>query len=98
MRDSIQTFGNTLRAYRLGFRESERLRAFVRVATPVDGQVWINVCPLNHLVPSKGQPKSHVCWWDAGDTFFDSIPALKNVRRIKKPLSFVVDAETGELL
>lgn len=93
----VQTFGNTLRAYRLGFRESERLGAFVRVATPVNGQVWICVCPLDQQV-LKQVPKEHVCWWDAGDSFFDSVPPLKNVRCVKRPLSFFVDAETGELL
>jgi hypothetical protein len=96
------SFGITLQAFRLGYRISDKRRAFVRIAENTDGQTLnVTLVPLYQRVPqTRGkQNKLHYCWWetdDKGEDVLDLIPAIRNVKNIHQTLSFDVDRETGE--
>lgn len=95
MKDGVTTFGQALRAYRLGYREYDRLRAWVRIA-PVDEEtVNITLSPYGLQVP-KSKAKEHLCWWEGPPDVIRMIPDLKNVRRINRVISFDVLIDTGE--
>lgn len=96
------SFGVTLQAFRLGYRISDKRRAFVRIAENADKRTLnVTLVPLYQRVPgTKGRKgKMHYCWWETdekGEDVLDLIPAIRHVRRIKQTLSFDVDKETGE--
>jgi uncharacterized Zn finger protein len=94
----INSFGRTLRAYRLGYAPSEKHGAFIRLEMVDDASVNVTLIPLNHRVPDGRRKKLHVVWWESSESkqILDLIPALKNVRRVKKVISFDIDIDTGE--
>lgn len=95
---SLNSFGRTLRAYRLGYAPSHKHGAFIRLEIVDDKSVNVTLVPLNHQVPNSSRKKLHVVWWESQESkkVIDLIPALKNVRRVKKIVSFDIDIETGE--
>lgn len=94
---AMSRFGKHLRAYRLGYRVAERFDCFVKISEVGENFLLI-FCPTNQLVPSKST-KLHICWWEGerGEKVFDFVPALKNVKRFKKLVSFVVN-QSGEIV
>jgi len=95
------SFGATLRAYRLGYRISEKRGAFVRLADNPDGKtVNVTLVPRDRQVPrERGMSKEHRCWWESpigGEALLDMIPAIRNVKKVKRTISFDVDFQTGE--
>lgn len=92
-----QTFGTTIRAYRLGYRRIEGLDCWAQIKQ--EGNVYrITLCPLDQPPPNTAG-KSHFCFWEnpAFKDFRKLLPSLKHVKRIKTVISLTVD-ENGELL
>lgn len=89
-----------LRAARLGYHISDKHHAFIRIREVDDKTLNITAAPLDQHVPNKNTPKPHYCWWEQKDAddppLLDLIPALQNVRKVKKLVSFDIDKETGE--
>jgi hypothetical protein len=94
----INSFGRTLRAYRLGYARSDKHGAFIRLEMVDDASVNVTLVPLSQRVPAGRRKKLHVVWWESPESkqVLDLIPAVKNVRRVKKIVSFDIDIETGE--
>jgi hypothetical protein len=59
-----------------------------------------NVGATYEAIQTHGRTRSaiHFAWWEVedGDELLDNIPDLKHIRRVKQPISFNVNAETGE--
>jgi hypothetical protein len=85
-------FGPTLRGMRLGYRWSSRHGCFVRISDHAQGAL-IELAPIE--IPSKTATKFHRAWWE-GQDILSMIEPLRGVRKIKKPVSFVVDG-SGQL-
>jgi hypothetical protein len=91
------TFGQRLRACRLGWRVSDKHKAYVRLSCDEQSDyVTVSLSPLGQQVP-KDKIKTHVCWWD-NPALLDMIPALKGVKAPKKVIHFDIYKETGELV
>jgi hypothetical protein len=62
------SFGETLRAYRLGFRELSEIGAWVRVSDGGPGTIVIEAVPFGRpdLFPSRGGGE-HRAWWEGGE-------------------------------
>jgi hypothetical protein len=95
---AVNSFGRTLRAYRLGYAPSHKHGAFIRLEVVNDKAVNVTLVPLSHQVPAGNRKKLHVVWWESREAkkILDLIPAIKGIRRVKEIISFDVDAETGE--
>ena len=94
------SFGQTLRAFRLGWRISEKHEAFIKVGVnQARTRCTVYVAPLGQQVP-KDRDKLHLCWWDddKDPNLLDLIPALKDVKAPTEAYSFDVNTETGEKL
>ena len=89
------TFGQTVRAYRLGWRWSDRLQGLLRMS-PTEKGMLVQLHPAG-LVPSKTEVKNFVAWWEDVE-IIDACAPLRSIKRVKKPISFFVHSETGELL
>lgn len=64
-----RTFGNQIRAARLGYHWFEPLRMFLRMSDAGPGQTLIEARNAN-LLPSyggKGDLRQYRCWWDGDD-------------------------------
>lgn len=97
--NGVNSFGNTLRAFRLGYRISRKRGAFVKLSDVDLKTVNVTLVPLYKKVPSKNSKSTHRCWWeydDGPEAFLDLIPVLKNIRRVKRTISFDIYIETGE--
>jgi ATP:corrinoid adenosyltransferase len=96
MKNKIKTtnsFGNHLRAYRIGYRVSTKFKCFAQIKK-VGENFAITLCPLDEKPPqTKG--KEHICWWESeeGEKIWDLIPMMKNIVRIKKILQFTVNSD-----
>lgn len=94
-------FGRYLRAARLGFRPIDALGAWVRISD--DGAGWrVDLVPIEMLVPATSDGRGHTfrAWWEEdprGEHLLASAPALRRIRAVKRPCSFVV-GDDGELL
>lgn len=94
MTNRQNTFGKALRAYRLGYSHYGRLKAWIRIE---DSGTYINVTcvPFGEKVPN-GKKVPHVCWWEGEEDLIAMMPALSNVKKINKTISFDIDRESGE--
>lgn len=95
------TFGITLQAFRLGYRISYKLGAFVKIVDIDQNTLNVTVVPLDKRVPgTRGRKNTkHYCWWETeakGEDILALIPALRNMRGVKRILSFDIDRETGK--
>lgn len=94
------TFGAVLRATRLGYHISNKHGAFVRLSEVDDKTINVTLAPLDKHVPNARGNKMHYCWWEQKDDgeppLLDLIPALQNVRMVKRLISFDINKETGE--
>jgi hypothetical protein len=92
------TFGMVIRAARLGYHLSAKHGAFIRLCDVDETTVNVTLAPIDSHVPNS-KPKTHYCWWEQKDAddppLLDLIPALQNVRKVKKLISFDIDKETG---
>jgi hypothetical protein len=79
------TFGNTLRAARLGFHWHEGMQAMMRVGA--EGPPWrIELCPADQI-PSRPQGELHRIWWDK--PFEDPAkysPVLNRIKAVHRPI------------
>lgn len=92
------SFGTTLRAFRLGYRISDKHNALIKVAIYKDGKrVNIKIVPRHMAVP-KDNFREYVCWWDRNGKLLNHCRILKMVKNPKRIISFDVDAETGEMV
>jgi hypothetical protein len=96
-------FGLALYLYRHGFRWSEKRRGYIRLLSLTPDVVNISLVPEHcpyYKDSAHGRTRSaiHFAWWEVedGDELLDNIPDLKHIRRVKQPISFNVNAETGE--
>lgn len=96
--DGAHRFGLAVRAYRLGYGMHDKHQCYLSVSENLDGSFHLTLVPLNQKVPSTLHKESYQ-WWtdDPAGKFTDSIASLRNVKRVKKIISFDVD-ETGNLL
>lgn len=91
------SFGSMLRAYRLGYRYSDKHRCFIRMSDgPSRGIYRVELAPISRI-PNKTGSKEHRCWWDDGATLLDLCKPLTALCGVKRPLTFYVDAN-GELI
>lgn len=86
------SFGQMIRAARLGWRWSAKHGALIRMTTDA-ARCYIQLWPGGQHVPDgrrgRTQEELHVVWWeDAG--LLDKIDELRMVRRVKVPISFSV--------
>jgi hypothetical protein len=75
------SFGETLRASRMGFGWYDRLSCWVRISPEGDG-FRLHVVPHLRGTCPKTKHKMHVCWWDDDVTDtnpLDVCPALDAV-------------------
>jgi hypothetical protein len=90
----MPTFGQAIRAARLGYHWSEKHGCMIRI--DAQGPPWqINLCPPDALPKGKGDRHTsgeYRCWWDKPDVL-DMIPDLHRVRGVKRPILFHVNDE-----
>ena len=83
------SFGYTIRAYRLGYRELPwPARGWMRMTTEGDG-CRCEFYPLGEKVRTKAR-EEHVCWWD-DYSIIQYSRFLRAIRRINKPFEVVLD-------
>ena len=80
------TFGQMVKAARLGFHWHARMRAFVRISDDLSNDRWIvniqNADSMQNL--RKVKPENHRCWWEGGDDPL-RLTELSKIVRIKRP-------------
>jgi len=88
-------FGSRLRAYRLGWRWSNRHGANIRMTTAGNLNI-VELCPANEVPRHKSETGNFRCWWDQSD-ILDMLPWLQPIRKIKKYVRVLVNEE-GEIV
>lgn len=89
------TLGIMLRSIRMGYRIFNN-RYFLRISKE-KALYRIDLAPFSGVDPKrKTWDGSHFCWWEAENTItmINSIPCLKNVTAVHRPISFLI-TETG---
>ena len=96
------SFGQAIRAARLGYHWCSRVRAMMRLSGA--GPWRVELCPPSFV---GGNPKGeHLVWWPETATqeqyaktalIVDSIQPLRHIKAVKRPISFLI-GERGELL
>lgn len=98
MTRKTNTFGQALRAVRLGYGMSDEHGAFIRLGDDAPTKVSVTLCPFGTRVATYRGDKQHVVWWESEEArkILDYIPALKTIGKIDKQIRFWIDKETGE--
>ena len=96
------TFGQAIRAARLGYHWCTRVGAMMRLSG--SGPWMVELCPPALV---GGTPKGeHIIWWPETDTqeqyaktaqILDGIQPLRGIKAVKRPVCFFI-GECGELL
>ncbi len=84
------SLGTMIRARRLGWGQSKKHGAFIRMSDAGPGRSLIELCPVNAIPGKKTPHREHCCWWD-DPGILDMIPWLRPVRRIKRYIAVVLD-------
>lgn len=99
--DKKYQFGPYIKACRLGYRWSDWNGGFLRISPLNDNMFRIDLAPGSGVPNDRRRdPALHYCWWDNGDRgaeIASHVPTLKMIRRVKSPISFVVDDEGRHL-
>jgi len=90
MTETTTRFGAMLRAVRLGFRRSNKHRAFVRISIVSDELIRVEVAPLDHLFSGRDKVDFHVCWWE-GEEVLNMCEPLRDKTGPWKRETYIVD-------
>jgi hypothetical protein len=91
-----RTFGETLRACRLGWFPAVRREAWVQAIAAPSGGFLVRFCPYGQLVAVTRRDRSHGEYKHLGsadlsvDELLDLDPQLRMVKRIKQPFAMHV--------
>jgi len=89
---TVTKLGSKIRALRLGYGFSDRLKAWVRISEINKNQVGIELIPEHMMLPSS--PAFGSLYFDIRQENIDRdmlplIPCLRNKKNLKKPVTFV---------
>lgn len=92
------TFGQVIRAARLGYHWAPRLQAMVRMSD-CGPHTEIRLCPADQLPKgaSRGENPEHRCWWECKEDLLGLIAPIRGIRAVKSPIRFLVD-DNGNLV
>lgn len=89
-RVGMPTLGPMIRAHRLGWRWSDRHGAFIRMSDAGPDHTLIELAPADGVPGGKTKGGFYRCWWE-GEDVLGLIPWLRNITRVHKLISVVVD-------
>lgn len=94
-----RTFGNQIRAARLGYHWFEPLRMFIRMSDAGPGRTLIEARNAN-LLPSSGKGE-HRRWWDGDDDLVRDllylVPALRELMTNGHASAWLLVDDDGQL-
>lgn len=87
------TFGQVLRALRMGFGWSKKRKAWIRISPAGDDRFRVDVVPGNTNIDGHNRVSEFFCWWEDPDPdgLLDRSEMLKGISDPGKTMMFFLN-------
>jgi hypothetical protein len=84
------TFGQIIRAARLGYHWSAKHGAMIRMSD-CGPHTEVLICPPGQLPTHARENQMHRCWWECKEDCLSMIVPLRGIKAVKKPIRMLID-------